>query len=336
MVEYICEKCDKVFNRKFNYEVHLNKKIDCSKNKKDVNNLVLNNSSIPPTIITKPTIIPPITSISSTVNNIDENNHNKCIKCNKKFTRSDNYNRHILYRCKFIDETIKKDDNSIIDLLHKMEERYETKIEELKNTINELKATSSSSVTNNNNNNNNSNNTTNTNSHNTNNITNNIKIIAFGFENPSEVLMDKEIQYIIGSHKNTMIQRSIQSTHFNSRLPQFHNVYIPDKKMQHAIIHNGNKPELKGLDGVIDDLLLNHVNNLDEIKNREDVSITEAKAAEIDDVVDNFRSYKDTGSATQKWIYKKAEREIKEMLYNNKDKAIDTQNRAKKRKQVKA
>jgi len=104
--------------------------------------------------------------------------------------------------------------------------------------------------------------------------------------------------------------------------------------MQHAITFNGNKPELKGLDGVIDDLLLNHVNNLDEIKNREDVSITEAKAAEIDDVVDNFRSYKDTGSDTQKWIYKKAEREIKEMLYNNKDKVINTQKKL-KRKQKK-
>ena len=324
--------------------MHLNKKIDCSKNKKDNISSIAEDSTNSTENEKNTILFAPITPDNEKPSLDNKIDYNKCNNCNKTFTRQSSYKRHILYRCKNIDNPIKNDDNNVIELLTqikeqqiKMEEKYETKIEELQNTINELKATSSSSVTNNNNNNsNNTTNTTNTNSHNTNNITNNIKIIAFGFENPSEVLMDKEIQYIIGSHKNTMIQRSIQSTHFNSRLPQFHNVYIPDKKMQHAIIHNGNKPELKGLDGVIDDLLLNHVNNLDEIKNREDVSITEAKAAEIDDVVDNFRSYKDTGSATQKWIYKKAEREIKEMLYNNKDKAIDTQNRAKKRKPVKA
>lgn len=55
---------------------------------------------------------------------IDENNRNKCINCNKIFTRTDNYNRHILYRCKKIDETIKKDDTkNMIELLTKINER---------------------------------------------------------------------------------------------------------------------------------------------------------------------------------------------------------------------
>jgi len=322
MVVHTCITCLKEFKLKTDLERHKNRKNKCSPKEEVVKEIINNTSSNIQNLEELCKLTPPINSISSTTNNNDEYNHNKCINCNKIFTRTDNYNRHVLYRCKLIDKTIQKDDNSVMFLLEKMN----NKIEELQNTITELKEQkSSANITNNN-----------TNSNNTTNVTNNnIKIVAFGYENPIEALDDKEIQFIIGSHKNTMIQRSIKTTHFNNRLPQFHNVYIPDKKMQHAITFNGNKPEMKGLEGVIDDLLLTHINNLDDIKNRENVSITEAKAAEIDDVVDNFRGYKDTGSDNQKWIYKKAEREIKEMLYNNKEKVIDTQKRAKKRKGIK-
>jgi len=226
-----CEICLREFKRIYELERH---KIRINKCKaKHLDDFIVVNtiSSNPPENTIKNYITPPITPILLE-HNIDYITSNKCNNCNKQFTRSDNYNRHILYRCKFIDETIKKDDNNVIELLTqlkeqqiKMEEVHKQEILELKNTINELKEQKSStglSISNNNNNNTtNSNNTTN-------NITNNnIKIIAFGFENPAEVLTDKDIQYIIGSHKNSMIQRSIQSTHFNNRLPQFHNVYIP-------------------------------------------------------------------------------------------------------------
>lgn len=39
MVKYICEKCNKTFDRKSNYNTHINKKFSCKKtidNKKDV------------------------------------------------------------------------------------------------------------------------------------------------------------------------------------------------------------------------------------------------------------------------------------------------------------
>ena len=313
MVVHTCITCLKEFKLKTDLERHKNRKNKCSP-KEEVVKLSNSINGTDSTESGKNTILlAPIAPQNVNLLLDTELDENKCNNCNKTFTRLSSYKRHMLYRCKFMDNPIKKDEINLLNLLTEIKEQQiksDLKIEELQNTITELKEQKSSGpVTNNN-----------TNSNNTTNITNNIKIVAFGYENPIEALDDKEIQFIIGSHKNTMIQRSIKTTHFNNRLPQFHNVYIPDKKMQHAITFNGNKPEMKGLEGVIDDLLLTHINNLDDIKNRENVSITEAKAAEIDDVVDNFRGYKDTGSENQKWIYKKAEREIKEMLYNNKRK----------------
>jgi len=323
MVLHTCTICSKDFARKNDLERHKNRKNKCTSINIDVTDIINN---IPHNTHKLPQYVKNTTQIPHEPHEILQSKTD-CKKCNKKFSRLDSLKRHQLFYClpKEDVKEINNKDNTIIELLQQMKEEHKQEILELKNTINELKASSSANITNNN-----------TNSNNTTNVTNNnIKIVAFGYENPIEALDDKEIQFIIGSHKNTMIQRSIKTTHFNNRLPQFHNVYIPDKKMQHAITFNGNKPEMKGLEGVIDDLLLTHINNLDDIKNRENVSITEAKAAEIDDVVDNFRGYKDTGSENQKWIYKKAEREIKEMLYNNKEKVIDTQKRAKKRKGIK-
>ena len=322
-----CNICLKTFGRIYELERHKNRKIKCIL-KEEVDKEIINKNphishEIPHNIeINTQEPHEPHEKLQS-----ENTSKTYCKGCKKDFSRLDSLKRHQLFYC-LPKEDVKEinKDNTIIELLQQMKEEHKQEILELKNTINELKEQKpSANITNNTN----SNNTTN------NNITNNIKIVAFGYENPIEALDDKEIQFIIGSHKNTMIQRSIKTTHFNNRLPQFHNVYIPDKKMQHAITFNGNKPEMKGLEGVIDDLLLTHINNLDDIKNRENVSITEAKAAEIDDVVDNFRGYKDTGSDNQKWIYKKAEREIKEMLYNNKEKVIDTQKRAKKRRVIK-
>jgi uncharacterized C2H2 Zn-finger protein len=248
MVEYTCEKCNKVFNRKSNYEVHLNKKIDCRKNKIDVKENITNGSSKIEKLEENNKITPPITSTNTSNTNKDDNNHNKCTNCNKIFTRTDNYNRHVLFRCKYIEEN-NKDDNKVLELLTQMNNKIEdlqNKNSELQTTIQELKEqkTSSNII-----NNTNSNNTINNN-----NIT--FNIIKFGDESPAKKLTTKEIQYIINAHRNTMLQRSIEITHFNNKHPEFQNVYIADKKMQNANIYNGDKFDLKSIDFVIDDLIL--------------------------------------------------------------------------------
>ncbi len=325
---YTCDDCQKTFNRKFNYETHLSRKFKCTK----INEITLINNN---EVLNTPTN--ELEEITQTDAKIF-----KCDNCLDIFTTKFRLKTHIkTNKCKKKFESQTENNNDVLEILIKIQENqkqiedeHKKEIIELKNTINDLQSkiktetptpTQTPITTTNNIN---SNNTTN----NTTNITNNIKIIRFGAENPADKLTAKEVQYIFGCHKNSMLLRSIEVTHFSNKHPEFHNVYIPDKKMQNAIIFNGIKPDLKSVDYVMDELLLNHVNNLDDMKKREDVMITEHKHIEIDDIVDNFRNYRDTGSDKEKRIYKKAEKEIKEMLYNNKDKVIETHKRAKKRK----
>jgi uncharacterized C2H2 Zn-finger protein len=129
MVLYTCDICIKEFKQKIDYERHKNRKIKCTPKEIVVNEIIKNTSSNIPELEIFNTLIPPKSLISSNVDNKDENNHNKCINCNKKFTRADNYNRHILYRCKYIDISNKNDDNVVIDLLTKINER-QLKMEE--------------------------------------------------------------------------------------------------------------------------------------------------------------------------------------------------------------
>jgi len=334
-----CNVCYKTFGRIYELERHKNRKIKCISNNIDVKENITNGSSKIEKLEENNKITPPDTSTNTSNTNKDDNNHNKCTNCNKIFTRTDNYNRHVLFRCKYIEEEINKDDNKVLELLTQMNNKIEdlqNKNSELQTTIQELKEQKISSNIINNTNTNNTN-TNNTNSNNTINNNNNItfNIIKFGDESPAKKLTTKEIQYIINAHRNTMLQRSIEITHFNNKHPEFQNVYIADKKMQNANIYNGDKFDLKSIDFVIDDLILNHINNLDDYKNREDVVISDNKHEEIDTIVDNFQNYRDSGSDKEKRIYKKTETEIKEMLYNNKDKVIDTQKKIGRKKKIK-
>jgi uncharacterized C2H2 Zn-finger protein len=139
-----------------------------------------------------------------------------CKDCNKIFSRKFTLERHInLNRCK----NIKSNEN--INLNLKISE-LESKIEKL---LNDRNINSNTNITNNNitNNNNNNNNITN-------NITNNI-IIKFGYEHKSTGLTNKEIIRVINKGCSSLCE-SIKLTHFNSRLPELHNIYIPDRNFK--------------------------------------------------------------------------------------------------------
>ena len=127
MSNFICEKCNKKFNRKSHLEQHKNKKYSCE------------NKSI---ILTDENLVPPITSenppknsgTGGTVENIirndnlnQENNDEiksgnkfgyklECEYCKKTFTRRDNLTRHLNGRC---DEKNKQDlkENQINELI---------------------------------------------------------------------------------------------------------------------------------------------------------------------------------------------------------------------------
>lgn len=83
MVLYGCTKCNKVFNRKSNYDSHVNKrKYPCN----------------------KLTILTPPNSAKLPIDDIkkQDTNDNKriCTYCNKNFTRIDSLQKHLRSRCK--------------------------------------------------------------------------------------------------------------------------------------------------------------------------------------------------------------------------------------------
>ena len=140
MVNHICDICNKIFTRKNDFERHKNRKNKCISNNTEVNNHINNFHQFTPNLNNNENN-PPIYTKNIAKNNPDDN-HNKCMKCNKKFTRSDSYNRHVLFRCKKYDN-VSKEDSNIVELLKQMQEDYkETNktIEELQNTIIDLKS----------------------------------------------------------------------------------------------------------------------------------------------------------------------------------------------------
>ena len=77
MVDYKCKKCNKIFDQKSHYEVHINRKTPCEYN-----------------------------VTSSNISN-DENKQNICKLCNKSFANKWNLKRHSV-KCNDMGELYKK------------------------------------------------------------------------------------------------------------------------------------------------------------------------------------------------------------------------------------
>ena len=93
---YKCNNCNKEFKLKTDLIRHENRKFKCKTVNLD-DNIILNNDSS--NLLQNPPYVkntPPITPIDN-VKNLDDNDNYKCNKCYKIFSRSDNYNRHMLY-----------------------------------------------------------------------------------------------------------------------------------------------------------------------------------------------------------------------------------------------
>jgi len=338
-MSYKCNICCKTFGRIYELERHKIKKIKCSPKNIDVKGSIIDSSTNPPIIVENP----PITTNNTPKQYIDVINVNKCINCNKQFSRSDSYKRHILFRCKYFDEPIKRD-NNVIDLLTQIKEqqmisehridvlqqKHTAEIQELKNTILELKeqnTVSSPVINNNTHNTNNTNNTNNT----INNTTNNI-ILKFDDLDAYKKLDKKDIQYIMDAQAEYLIQRSIEVTHCNKKYPELHNVYIPDKKMQYAVAFTGSKFEMKPADKVVKALIVSQQNNICDYLEMPDIKISERNREKFDDMAENFLKYEDSRSENNRDIYKNAISDIKILLYNNKEQGKKAEGKIKRKK----
>jgi hypothetical protein len=304
MKDYKCENCNKKFDRKSNYDSHVNRKNPCNKlllsdkiiENKDCADIVESNDKLK--IITQ----------------IDNNyiqkclNEYKCAYCNKKYTQRGNIVTHIKYHCKKVKE-IENEKHVIFTKLKQEQEENRSKeiekklletekklletqeilalkeenqkikltLEKMQKELNKCRKVSNKI--------NNSNINTgainsNINSNNNNTINNNQQNITLvGYKEEDLDIIDKsEILTIMkrGFQAPVELTRTI---HFNPKYPEFHNIYIPKINEKYGMVFTNGKWRLIDKNDLVDDIYENKrdfiiqnydnfVNQLDEFKKK--------------------------------------------------------------------
>ncbi len=310
MVQYKCNICNKIFDRKSNYNNHTNRKNKC----------ILKVSPEYPTNISQKD-----SNVANRKNNVSEqvSKENKsdivCKYCSKIFTFKNNLYRHLAQTCKIKQQRDNEKEDIFKCLLEEMKEiKEENKIirEQNKELQQELKKINNRKIKNINN----INNKTNTKNNTKNNMVNNgsivsgntFMLIGYGKEDMTKIDKDDIIRSLKGF--NTPLKLT-ETVHFNSKYPEYHNVYISNMKDKYAMIYGGNKWSLTTKTELIDKLYDNKKSyiedNLEEFC--ETLSRSQRKSLDrwlnIDDEDPKVKAIKE---------------DIKLLLYNKRDMPMQT------------
>lgn len=291
MVKYNCSKCNKEFNKKSNYENHINKKKPCVKfSNKNTNDNEINindndNSKLPLNnqIITKDenplneTLFDKIDSLLNK-NIVNKGNTMSCIYCDAIFSRNDNLQRHMKERCKskkYIDELEKLKEK--LNLLSGSYQNLEKENENLKKENNELK-NSNHQVTNIQNTFNNTNNINNINNGIINNNNVNIKLVQFGSENIDDLDIKEALDIYMKSTGGNIISNMLKFVNLNEKYPQNHNICMTDLSRELVKIFNGKQFIIKKFKNAKGDILCKVIKNtyklVDKIENNNSIKKT--------------------------------------------------------------
>jgi len=291
MVKYNCSKCNKEFNKKSNYENHINKKKPCVKffnkntndneiniNDNDNSKLPLNNQNI--TKDENPLNETLFDKIDSLLNKniVNKGNTMSCMYCDAIFSRNDNLQRHMKERCKskkYIDELEKLKEK--LNLLSGSYQNLEKENENLKKENNELK-NSNHQVTNIQNTFNNTNNINNINNGIINNNNVNIKLVQFGSENIDDLDIKEALDIYMKSTGGNIISNMLKFVNLNEKYPQNHNICMTDLSRELVKIFNGKQFIIKKFKNAKGDILCKVIKNtyklVDKIENNNSIKKT--------------------------------------------------------------
>ena len=308
MKEYKCNRCGKLYNNKYDFGRHKNRKKPCEidssisaiiSQKNDQNILIKSNTTNKPKINKK--------KICSFVQVVIK----ECEFCSKYFNKKSNLDRH-LKTCKYkIIEQDNEKEEIFKKLLEKLEQ-IEKQNEELK--IKMIQIETKTKINKKINNKSINNGTINNSIDNSKNI--NIQLVAFGKENYDK-LTDKEYQIIINKGFKS-VQEMVKSLHFNKNRPENHNIYISNIRDNYVMIYDGNKWQLRNRKETIEELYIAKkdilVDKFDELLN---------KLPEY--VIDKFERF--INDSQDDKIKDRILEELKLMLYNNKNIPLKTKER---------
>jgi len=184
--------------------------------------------------------------------NVCQGKDYQCTYCKSSFTSKGSLNRHLRHMCtqpenkesNTNDKNCDSENNELLILIKDMQSQI--------NKLTNGNTLHGNMTANNNNNNtisnvNNVNNNVN-NNNNTMNIT--INVVPFGKEDISKI--DKtDLLKVFKSGFNSALQLT-ETTHFNPKYPEFHNVYISNMKNKYAMTYDGSDWSLVMKDELID------------------------------------------------------------------------------------
>jgi len=274
MVKRHCPKCNAEFDRKSNFDAHINKKFDCG-----LKNNIFNEDSNDNLNIYKN--LPEFAKFCQnlpkfTIKNTDSNLANPnniqantldtnfvCSYCQKKFSTKYTLSRHIDGICKIKKENDNQKENIFKLLLEKDKENKENKeriikleeqnkllMKKIDKLISMKENSNQNKITNNNilNSNSNSNNITNSN-----NTQNNIVMVNFGNEDLS--IIDKK-QFMDRIVKKPLLSgvkipdEVLKIIHFNPDYPQLSNIYISDINRDKCMVWEDGEWKLSNVDNI--------------------------------------------------------------------------------------
>ena len=233
--EYLCKICNKIYASRQSLWNHNNKyhiELDQPGNAKIRQNFI---KTPPETAKNQPEISQEIS----------------CEYCNFNFTRKDSLLKHY-NRCKFKNNNKEIKESDILELKKENAEIKSMLAELLKSSKIHPKTLQKINKNLINGNNNTLNSGT----------VNNIQIVKFGSEDIKSILSTKEIKNILNCRYKA-IEESIKKVHFNDDRPEYRNIYITNLRDNIAYVYNGNKFEAVQKHSIINQLIDQHMNNIE-------------------------------------------------------------------------
>ena len=236
---YRCDECDKNYKDKTGLWYHNNKYHNINSPK------IANQVEKPIILVEKPAKTPPNTVKTNLVDT-----KLICEFCNFIFTRKDSLIKHY-DRCK-----IKKENNSEKKIIEQLKNQIMEMQLQLSDVLKYAKIHPKTLQKINKNLINGNNNTLNSGT------VNNIQIVKFGSEDIKSILSTKEIKNILNCRYKA-IEESIKKVHFNDDRPEYRNIYITNLRDNIAYVYNGNKFEAVQKHSIINQLIDQHMNNIE-------------------------------------------------------------------------